>query len=330
MNNNRDNEEFLAFKLRTYEAMLRIISQQHFPFMLKGSFLLARVYPEPLKRLAITEDIDFVYLKPLKDPLGDKLNFREHFYDYYAVIADELSKLTWVAESDLQPCLDNEGRYEGESYLVDYAMEDDFVTAGTTIAFCNEAKYWQDFDIEMTMNLPLFVAPESIAYQPFGGGESFVVPYAASHEVQAAWKLHQSLVRLRPKDILDLGYLLPHLTFDEETSLRLLKTVLGECQASQESERLINQLKQVLCGDLMPLKEQYQQLNRYAQAGFNRDIEEIADLIPVSPKFGSAWQNLLLHLQKAITDTIDSRYFNRLIDELVTGTLLPMQFDDIY
>lgn len=336
--NKKEQQDFLLFKIKVYETILKIISDNNFPFMLKGSLLLAKYYPAPLARLALTEDIDFLYLAKAPDPMGAENNFRDVLAPYYQKINQELAALPWVKDSPLELYLDKNGEFDGESYPVDYQMEDDFLTAGSSLASCSEypglQNGWLDFDLEMTMNLPLFVSPQTIQYQPYSTLSPFIIPYAAKDEVQAGWKLHQCLVRPRIKDLVDLSYLLNGLDLKDELTLKqMLTTVVGECflaeparsksalknlfqhQLTTPVSQLIERFKQLLKGDMSWLEaELLSRQDRYLYNQHQKEAEAMRSFIQT--RTGSLLTDIILQFKDSILNNLDFQRCLEIINEL--------------
>lgn len=281
----RDGKDAVEFKIRVFEEVLKIVAKYKFPFLLKGSFLNSIYYEDPIQRLAKTEDLDFVYLNKIENPLGVKNNFRIFFKPYMETILKELDKLKLEFRGvPLKVELDENGKYSGMGDLVDYEMEDDFLTIGFEMASVInlEKNIWKNYDIEFTINLPLFFEPSSIIYHPINGSE-FIIPYATPPEVQVAWKLHQCLVRIRAKDLVDLIYMLYGIDFTKEDSYELmLKTVVNECMLG-DSEHLLflfDNLLQGNCEILLQNIEIYEMSNFKVQAGeFKEFIPDRGDTV---------------------------------------------------
>lgn len=330
------NQTYNLFRVSFFEEILRTISKMKLPFMLKGSLLHAKYYPDPIKRLEQMDDIDFVYLKPIDQPRGNECNFRKVFTPYMQMIIDEMKKKEYHCNGySVEFCCDEEGNYEAaDGYLVDYKMEDDFLTAGLSFAFLEGASGWNDYDIEITMNLPLYYKPVSVMYQPLTG-EPFEIPYATLPEVQVAWKLHQCLVRPRGKDIVDLIYMLQGIDWTQEEHLTcMLKTLVGECMlAEEDQENLMDQLKQLLSSNCAYFLIHKLNRDRFLKADFRRTVQDYKDLIipfPRSLTLDERSEQLISHFKKVLLENLDVKKCLSIIEELEHSKLEAIPLKKIY
>ena len=67
-------------------------------------------------------------------------------------------------------------------------------------------------------------------YKPLRG-EPFTIPYTVPLCLQVSWKIHQTLVRPRFKDLFDLLHLLSHPSFDQTMLEQTLQALVNECSA---------------------------------------------------------------------------------------------------
>src|SRR6202007_2551176 len=73
--------------------------------------------------------------------------------------------------------------------------------------------------------------PVSLIYKPIHG-EPFTLTATVPISLQVSWKIHQTLVRPRFKDLFDLIYLLQHPSFDEQARETSFRALINECEAS--------------------------------------------------------------------------------------------------
>lgn len=210
-----EDENHLQFLAN--EALIRRTAMLDFPVMLKGSFLTRQYMPSFEYRKA--HDVDFVYLNPLADPED---------------ISSHLNKwLTVVTEMDI---------YDGVEFMsfakntfwrrIDYAMSDDFPTVNTDLRCTVNGQTIYAFQVDVSFNIPVDPAPIPLVYRPFEG-EPFWLQYTCPISLQVAWKLHQTLVRPRFKDIYDVIYLAAHADFDPNAVHQCLQAFVNECAADK-------------------------------------------------------------------------------------------------
>lgn len=209
------------------EGFLRRASQVNAPFMLKGS-LLTRQYMAN-KNLRQTRDLDFVYLDYI-NPYDEK------------GAADIFSK--WITEV-LRVKLDDGVHFEesdgGDHHYflqnVQYAMHDDFPTANTLV-YCMIGNQSVDISLDISWNLPIGDNKIPLLYSP-QSGEAFEVPYTVPLALQISWKLHQSIVRTRVKDLVDVILLLEDNKVDDQLRLSIAEHLFAECKKDKIDPRRI-------------------------------------------------------------------------------------------
>ena len=202
--------EFIA-----YEAFLRRAAQVDFPFMLKGSFVTRQYFSNPKDR--IPNDLDWVYLHHLTNPIDAEKIFNE-----WATLVTEIEVDDGVKFQSFQ---DNPFWR-----MIDYAMSDDFPTVNTDLLCWVGKTKIDQLQIDISFNLPIESQPVVMLYKPLQG-ESFTIPQTVPLSTQVAWKLHQTMVRPRFKDIFDLIHLLKHEDFNKEALQNCVQTLVNECQA---------------------------------------------------------------------------------------------------
>lgn len=219
------------------EALLRRISLVNMPFVLKGSLLTRQYLENP--DIRYVNDIDFLYL----GKINDAQEANEIFTNW----------MIQVTEMDLNDGIQFRSFREINFWgYIDYAMTDDFPTVYTDLEywFVDDPENVRWLELDVSFNLELEMEPVPLEYRPVFG-ERFVVPYSVPLPIQVAWKLHQTIVRPRFKDLYDLKYLLSHPSYDEQALQVTLQTLVNEC--SLEPEITKEQIKKVLVDDLTDL-----------------------------------------------------------------------------
>lgn len=211
-------EELL--QLCAYEAFIRRSAKLKSRFMLKGSYLTRQFFDDPRQR--IPSDLDFVALAHLPD---------------LASAEEKLSQwVQKVTELDL-----NDGVYfthfsENRFWrMIDYAMCDDFPTVNTDLT-CWVDDEPVDLWLDVSFNLELPFQPEPLQYQtPY---DTFEILYTVPLSMQIAWKIHQTIVRPRLKDIYDLTYLATKIETSQQID-DVLQTLVNECHRDGIDETTI-------------------------------------------------------------------------------------------
>lgn len=234
------------------EAFLRrsvLVSQS---FVLKGSLLTRQYFPDP--KLRSVEDIDFWYIEKISD--------RE---TAYKIFTDWLIQIT---EIDLNDGIKFRSFREHPLWNnVEYFMAYGSPTVQTDLIYGPADEDEDEFEdflmLEVTFNL-MDVPTVPLHYQT-RLGDRIVLPRTPSLSAQIAWKLHQTIVRPRFKDLYDLRYLLAHPSFDEQVRNETLQILLNECSLDPSVTK--EQIRKVLIGDftdLYPLVSDDYELNRWA------------------------------------------------------------------
>lgn len=221
-------------KTIAYEAFIRRAAQLNFPFMLKGSFVTRQYFPNPNDR--IPNDLDWIYLNHLSDT-----KTAESIFNEWATAVTNLEINDGVKFRDF--------RENAFWRMIDYAMSDDFPTVNTDLKCWVEGKEIEALPIDVSFNLPIENEPIPLFYKPLRG-EVFAIPQTVPLSSQIAWKLHQTLVRPRFKDIFDLIYLLKHPDFNEDILQQTLQTLVNECYADGVK---VESLEFTINGDLAKL-----------------------------------------------------------------------------
>ncbi|SMO93233.1 nucleotidyl transferase AbiEii/AbiGii toxin family protein [Melghirimyces algeriensis] len=239
----REHLEEMNYHVRelvVLEALLRRISLVNMPFILKGSLLTRQYLDNPDVR--DVEDIDFLYMGKISDI--------EHAHETFT------NWMIQVTEMDLDDGITFRSFRENAFWRdIDYAMADDFPTVCTDLAyfFTDEPRKVDHYDevfLDISFNLEMEAEPVSLEYRPVFG-DRFIVPYSVPLSIQVAWKLHQTIVRPRFKDLYDLKYLLSHPSYDGDALAETLQTLVNECSLDQSITKA--DIKKVLVDDLSNL-----------------------------------------------------------------------------
>ncbi|MFF0829912.1 nucleotidyl transferase AbiEii/AbiGii toxin family protein [Brevibacillus sp. NPDC003359] len=229
--------EYEARELVVLEALLRRIALVNMPFVLKGS-LLTRQYLDN-REIRDVDDIDLLYVGKIRDV--------EHAHETFT------NWMIQVTELDLNDGIVFRSFRENAFWrCIDYAMADDFPTINTDIAYyfqgqTRDADQYNELSLDISFNLEMEKEPVPLEYRPFFG-ESFLVPYTVPLSIQIAWKLHQTIVRPRFKDLYDLKFLLSHTSYDNEALQETLQALVNECSIDPSVKKA--DMKKVIVDDL--------------------------------------------------------------------------------
>ena len=222
--------EYKNLEMRAYEAFIRRVSINNSPFMLKGSYVTRQYFLNANDR--IPADLDWVYL----NKINNEKTARDIFNNW----------VTEITELKINDGVKFRSFKENEFWRsIDYAMADDFPTVNTDL------KCWVDetelnFGLDISFNLDIEQPPISLTYKPLIG-EPFIIPNTVPLSLQVSWKIHQTLVRPRFKDLFDLMYLVQHSTFDKNTLVLSKQALINECLADNVD---LNKLKYFLNYDI--------------------------------------------------------------------------------
>ncbi|GAA4324500.1 nucleotidyl transferase AbiEii/AbiGii toxin family protein [Flaviaesturariibacter amylovorans] len=203
-----------ASELRANEAFIRRAALVDAPFMLKGSYVTRQYFHD--KRARIPGDLDWVYLEPLADVPAARSVFdawanavtNEHVADG-VVFENFLKNAFWRS--------------------IDYAMAEDFPTVNTDL-ICYVDGEEVALSIDISFNLGGGQRPVTLRYEPLTGAP-FEVPRTVPISLQVSWKIHQTLVRPRFKDLFDLMHLVRHKDFSPRARAQCLQALMDECAA---------------------------------------------------------------------------------------------------
>ena len=205
------------------EAFIRRAAAVGGPFMLKGSFVTRQYLAHPEQR--IPQDLDWVCLTPAQseEQMRTLLN-------------------AWATAVTEQPAADG---FTFQSFrentfwrMIEYAMSDDFPTVNTDVGVWLPGHSpatdtaMLSISVDVSFNLVVEPPPVPLTYRPLDG-EPFLVPCTCPLALQVAWKLHQTLVRPRYKDLTDLIALLAVPAFDAATRAAALQALVDECHSDQ-------------------------------------------------------------------------------------------------
>lgn len=169
------------------EAFMRRAATVNGPFALKGSLVLRQYLPDPDER--IPGDMDWIAIGGLDEKLlGDWTD------EVTAVDLDDGVAFRRFSENRFWR-------------MMDYAMDEDFPTVNTDLFAHVNGEPHELRGMDVTYGLKLDPPPIPLSYRAMDGS-CFDMPATCSLELQVAWKLHQSMVRPRFKDLVDLLWLL--------------------------------------------------------------------------------------------------------------------------
>ncbi len=200
-------------ELLAFEGFLRRVVDLDEKFVLKGSMLMRQCLLNKEKRVA--RDLDFLYAE---------------FIDTNQEAAKIFSSwVTKVTEVDLDDGIQFRSFRENDFWReIDYAMNDDFPTTNTDLYCVVHGQLISALGLDISWNLPLGEEPEPIIYDS-EKGEPFIIPYTVPIPVQVSWKLHQSIVRPRSKDFLDIILLLEDNQLTENELRIVARNFVEEC-----------------------------------------------------------------------------------------------------
>ncbi len=205
-------------EMTVYEAFIRRAAAIDMPFMLKGSYVGRQYFKDKNDRMPA--DLDWVYLQPLHDVEEARKLFNEW--------------ATLVTEHPINDGVTFVSFKENEFWrMIDYAMADDFPTVNTDLKCLVNGEEF-DFSLDISFNLDMEQPPVPMLYQPMTGDE-FTINYTVPLSLQVSWKIHQSLVRPRFKDLFDLIHLVSDPGFDEPTLTNAMQALVNECRRDNVS-----------------------------------------------------------------------------------------------
>jgi hypothetical protein len=186
--------------------------------MLKGSYVTRQYFSNPEDR--IPGDMDWLYLNPLNDKEEAARLLNE-----WMINVSELNENDGVQFRSFR----ENAFWRG----IDYAMADDFPTVNTDLRGWLDGEQANEYPIDVSYNLPVDVPPVPLLYTPLRG-KPFTIPYTVPLVLQVSWKLHQTLVRPRFKDLFDLKHLVTHPAFTKEVLQQSLQALVKECAKDKQ------------------------------------------------------------------------------------------------
>lgn len=227
-----------------HDAFIRRAAELDLPFMLKGSNLTRQYYRDAAHR--ISHDLDWIYFGAITNSEQAK-----EVFDHWMTTITEMQLFDGVVFRSFKE--------DAFWRQIDYAMADDFPTVNTDLVCWINGEEVGLRGIDISFNLPLGVPPRALLYQPLQG-KAFNLPYTTPLALQVSWKLHQTMVRPRFKDLQDLMELLRHPSFSATTLQQAWTALLEECAASHVS---LEQLTWLLDGNLHNLWPEDQLTNSW-------------------------------------------------------------------
>jgi hypothetical protein len=313
-----DAHKYKKMEMIAYEGFIRRASQLNLPFMLKGSYVTRQYFTNPEDRTPA--DLDWVYMDKLSDELIARQTFNE-----WATLVTELDLLDGVKFRSFK---------ENEFWrMIDYAMADDFPTVNTDIrCFVNEEKI--DFSLDVSFNLNIEQPPVPLMYKPIVG-EPFFITNTVPLSLQVSWKIHQTLVRPRFKDLFDLMYLVKHPTFNKLCLKHAMQALINECKADNVD---LIKLEYFLNYDIEKLFPHNSLFETWAywrhkkeEKGYNNNIllydtaEEITDVSKLPDEVSSFFEQFKTCMQNAGFDTqlLKNVPKDKLVTRITYGTSEP-------
>ncbi|EMM4084602.1 hypothetical protein WAC87_002485 [Shigella flexneri] len=272
-----------ALSMVISEAFLRRAAIAYGPFMLKGSYALRQYLTPEQRQIRLPADLDWVGMAPQDRPALDRwvrAITTLTYIDDGVVFRDFKDNCFWRTNAD-------------------YAMEDDFPTFNTDLlAFVGDEAL--EISVDVSFNLMLVPPPVPLTYLA-AQGDHFVLPYTCPLELQISWKLHQSLIRPRFKDLLDLIWLLQRHDFDAQVCWQAL---IAECQTDRADIRYLRYLLDCslakhprIASGLMNYQElccQWEGSGKWSQWGGEKQVVLLPDVIDATP------DSLLRGIDKAL------------------------------
>lgn len=206
--------DYHYLNMLAFEGFLRRTTNLEQPFILKGSLLTRQCISD--KNLRMARDLDFLYGTWIDNENEASEIFSEWVTKVTEEVIDDGIHFRSFQENDF---------WRG----IDYAMDDDFPTTNTDLYCKVKGQVIEALGLDITWNLPLDEEPEPLIYHPIEG-EPFIIPYTVPVPVQISWKLHQSVVRPRAKDFIDIIMLLEDNNLDDGALQRVAFHYVNECK----------------------------------------------------------------------------------------------------
>jgi len=227
MQRSREQElEMLA-----YEAFIRRAAELDLPFMLKGSYVTRQYFQDPGDR--IPNDLDWVYLPALTDPQETVLRLDDWMKKVTEMFANDGVRFRSFTENAFWR-------------MIDYAMAGDFPTTSTDLKCWIGEDIIEPCRIDVSFNLDVEVPAVPLLYRPLRGN-AFMIPKTVPLALQVSWKLHQTLVRPRFKDLFDLIHLVQNPAFTRDVLAQTWQALVNECRVDGTDP---NRIGYLLSGEL--------------------------------------------------------------------------------
>ncbi len=227
--------DYEQLEMIAYEAFIRRASVINSPFMLKGSYVTRQYFQDPGQR--IPADLDWMYMHKITNHLVANQLFSDWATAVTELDAGDGVRFRSFSENDFWR-------------KIDYAMADDFPTVNTDLT-CWVDDIEINLPMDISFNLDLEQPPVSLEYRPMRG-KGFTVPNTVPLSLQVSWKIHQTLVRPRFKDLFDLIHLVNHAAFDEQELAKSFQALLHECKVDQVDLSKLRSFLNYRIGDLFP------------------------------------------------------------------------------
>lgn len=199
--------------LLAFEGYLRRATESKERFLLKGSLLTRQYLNDINVRDAL--DLDFIY--------GE---FIDNDVDARSIFTNWVTQVTEAYSNDN---IEYNSFKENEFWRrIDYAMNDDFPTTNTDLSCKIDDVEIPVIGLDISWNLPLEQTPVPLDYKP-QVGENFTIPFTVPLPTQIAWKLHQSIVRPRAKDLIDIILLFQANQLGENQLQIISEVYINEC-----------------------------------------------------------------------------------------------------
>lgn len=229
-------------EIQVNEQILRTLSDGKFPVIVKGSFINAYLFPEPLKRLQLSDGADFIATKPVTSQITaftplETLLEESQLTDFVSAIETTIAAATG----------------ENPTRTHEVIVERDF---------CTLRLFYQTSQMKIGIDFALN-NPYKFVTVPFdcpsATGEPFRLPATVDFTTQSAWKLGQCVYRERGKDFIDMEYLLARVPLKDPQTLRyFLKIAIQDCYELSHSMEIVSNLRSLLMGDATFMSARWQ------------------------------------------------------------------------
>jgi hypothetical protein len=118
-------------------------------------------------------------------------------------------------------------------------MHDDFPTTNTDLSCLINESEIPVVGLDISWNLLLQENPIPLLYEPIEG-DAFVIAYSVPLATQIAWKLHQSIVRPRAKDLIDIILILESNKLTKKQIETIGKVFSSECSKDKIDHLRLN------------------------------------------------------------------------------------------